>query len=157
MTAVRVVRRLTVSLALIGTLLVAGLIVRVASSWAAVNAPLSVAPVSIESLEGALAQERARSAALEGQLGDLQGSSASLGLALEAAQTRLGADEATADGLRADLAKAQAKLAKVEAALREAAAARTTTTVVSSGGSRAERGEDREDREEHEDDEHDDD
>ena len=155
MTVARSVRRITISLVLIGALLGAGLVVRVASSWAAVNAPLSVAPVSIESLESLLAQERSRSAALESQLQDLQSSSTSLEVALEAAQTRLGADQAAAGDLRNDLAKAKAKLVTAEAALREAAAARAAmATSVSSGGSRAERGEDRErdDEDEHDDD-----
>jgi len=151
MTAARVLRRMTISLVLIGALLLAGLMVRVAASWAAVNAPLSVAPVSIESLESALAQERDRSAVLEGQLQDLQGSSASLSMALKAAQARLGADQATANDLRDDLERAQGKLAKVQAALREAAAAQAAASpAVTSGAGRADGGEGRED--EHDDD-----
>jgi chromosome segregation ATPase len=155
MTGARTLRRTAITAGLVGALLVAGLVVRAASSWAAVNAPLSVAPASIESLEGALAQERARSAALQGQLLELQTSSASLESALEAAQDRLGTDQETADGLRHDLAAAQARLAKVEAALR-AAAPTTTTSTVSSRGARTqqddEREEDRDDDSERDDD-----
>jgi septal ring factor EnvC (AmiA/AmiB activator) len=122
-------RRLLVTLGVAGSLLVAGLTIRAASLWAANQAPLTVAPVSVQSVQAALEQERSRSAALEAQLAELEASSADLTAALQAAQDRVGEDQATAEDLRASLAAAQDKLTKLEAALKAAAAKRTTTTV----------------------------
>ena len=127
--------------------LLPGFTVRAAALWAATNAPLSVAPDSLDSLAGALEQERTRSAELVSQLTDLQRSGAALQAALRAAQARLGEDQATAEGLRDDLAAAEAKLKKVEDALR-AAAARQPTVVTSGGGTRATREDRNEDHDE---------
>ena len=130
-------RRLLVTLGVAASLLVAGFTVRAASMWAASEAPLTVAPVSVESVEMALAQEKSRSAILEDQIAALQSSAADLTGALDAAGNQLATDQATADELRASLAAAQDKLAKLEAALaaqaKAAARARTTTTTTSSG------------------------
>jgi hypothetical protein len=62
------------------------------------------------------------------QLQTLESASADLAAALEAARGQVTADTATAEGLRASLAAAQDKLAKLEATLAQAAATRTTTT-----------------------------
>jgi chromosome segregation ATPase len=121
-------RRLVVTLAVAGSLLVAGLTIRAASLWAADQAPLTVAPVSVDSVQTALEQERTRSAALEAQLRDLESSAADLTAALQAAQDQVGADEATAQDLRASLTAAKEKLAKLEAALKAAAAKQATTS-----------------------------
>ncbi|HYK95449.1 MAG TPA: hypothetical protein VE011_06245 [Candidatus Dormibacteraeota bacterium] len=134
------VRRLLVTIGVAGSLLIAGVTVRAASQWAAVQAPLTVAPVSVESVQAALDQERTRSADLERQLAALQSSTAQLSSALSEAQARVGNDQSTAEGLRASLVAAQAKLGKLQASL--AAAAKqsvrsgSTTTVMSgsSGG-----------------------
>lgn len=134
-------RRLLVTFAVAGSLLVAGLTIRAASLWAATQAPLTVAPVSVDSVQQALDQERARSAALEAQLRELESSAGDLTAALQTAQERVGADEATAVDLRASLTAAQEKLAKLEKALKAAAAkqsttsTRTTTTSTRSAGS----------------------
>lgn len=121
-------RRLLVTVGVAGSLLVAGLTIRTASLWAASQAPLSVAPVSVDSVEQALEQERSRSAALEAQLSELEASTTDLTAALGAAQDRVNADEQTAEDLRASLTAAQEKLTKLEAALKAAAAKRSTTT-----------------------------
>ena len=131
MTSNPYLRRLLVTVVVAGSLLVAGLTVRAASLWAATQAPLSIAPVSVESVQQSLDQERARSAALEAQLRELESSSTDLTAALQAAQDRVGADEATAVDLRSSLTAAQDKLTKLEAALK-AAAKRSTTTVTRS-------------------------
>ena len=156
MTASRMFRRAAITLGVIAAVLLAGFTVRAAALWAATNAPLSVAPDSLDSLAGALEQERTRSAALVSQLTDLQRSGADLQAALQAAQARLGEDQATAEGLRDDLAAAEAKLKKVEDALR-AAAARQPTVVTSGGGTRATREDRNEDHDEEDEPEHDDD
>ena len=134
MTSNPAVRRLFVVLAVAGSLLVAGLTVRAASLWAASQAPLTVATVSVSSVQQALEAERTRSAALETQLKTLESSTAGLTAALEAAQTQVGADEQTATDLRASLAAAQDRLAKLEASLKAAAARSTTRTTTSGAG-----------------------
>jgi len=78
------VRRVIVTLGIVGSLAAAGLTVRAAALWAATAAPLEVAPVSVASVQDALAQERARSAALEAQLASLEASATELQAALEA-------------------------------------------------------------------------
>lgn len=142
------VRRLLVTIGVVTSLVAAGATIRAASLWAAGHAPLTVAPVSIESVRMALGQEQSRSAMLEDQIASLEASSAELQAALASANDRLATDQLTADELRASLAAAQEKLDKLEAALAAAAksSTRTTTTRTSSGA-----GED----DEHEDEEHD--
>lgn len=129
MTRTTSLRRLLVTIGIAGSLLVAGLTIRAASLWAANEAPLTVAPVSVDSVQQALDQERVRSAALEAQLRSLESSATDLTAALQAAQDQVGADQATAVDLRASLTAAQDKLTKLEAALKAAAVKRATTTV----------------------------
>ena len=120
-TARPAVRRFLVTLGVAGSLLLAGATVRAASLWAATQAPLTVAPASVESVQAALDAERARSAALTSQLQALQASASELSSALVAAQSQVGTDQATADQLRASLTAAQDKLAKLEASITAAA------------------------------------
>jgi septal ring factor EnvC (AmiA/AmiB activator) len=129
MTLAPIVRRTAVVLGMTIAILAAAGTILAASSWTATQAPLAVAPVSIQSVQQALDQERARSAALEEQLRNLESASGDLSAALTTAQGQLAADAASADDLRTALATAQAKLKKLEAALKAAARARTTTTV----------------------------
>jgi TolA-binding protein len=128
-------RRLLVTIGVAGSLLIAGVTIRAASQWAAIQAPLTVAPVSVESVQRALEAEQSRSAELQAQLAALEGSTSQLSSALAEAQARAGTDQATAEELRTSLTAAQAKLTKLEAALAAAAkkAASTRTTTVSSG------------------------
>jgi septal ring factor EnvC (AmiA/AmiB activator) len=133
MTATTHLRRLLVTLGIAGSLVAAGITIRAASIWAATEAPLTVAPVSVESVQDALGQERARSAVLEAQLADLASSAADLRAALEAAQGQVVADQATADDLRASLVAAQTKLSTVQAALREAARRNTSAAPAGTG------------------------
>jgi hypothetical protein len=131
-------RRLLVTIGIAGSLLVAGATIRAASLWAANQAPLTVAPVSVESVQRALEQERSRSAELQTQLSALESSTAQLNSALLEAQNRAGTDQTAAEELRASLTAAQDKLTKLEAALAAAAkrapsTTRTTTTTTPSG------------------------
>lgn len=137
MTANVFLRRTLVTLAIAGSLVAAGFTIRAASLWAATSAPLSVAPVSVASVQTALEQERARSAALEQQLADLESSATDLRTALDAANAQTGVDQATADELRASLAAAKDKLAKLEASIRAASQRSQPANggAVSSGGS----------------------
>lgn len=128
------VRRVVVTVGIAAALVGAGLTIQVASLWAAADAPLSVAPVSMTSVQQALDQERARSAALESELATLTSSTVDLRTALDAAQAQVGADGATADQLRASLTAAQKKLVKLQAALRAAQSGATAGTG-SGGGS----------------------
>ena len=138
-------RRFLVTLGVVASLIAAGATVRAASLWAASQAPLTVAPVSVDSVRQALAQEKSRSAILEDQIATLEASAAGLQTALQSAKDRLVTDEATAEELRASLAAAQDKLAKLEAALaaQAKAAARTTTRSTSGTGGSGESDDDR--------------
>ena len=131
------IRRLLVTIGVAASLVAAGATIRAAALWAASEAPLTVAPVSVESVQMALAQEKSRSAILEDQIAGLVSSATDLQSALQAAQDRLSTDQATADELRASLAAAQDKLTKLEAALAAQAKARASTRTVTtrtSGG-----------------------
>lgn len=150
MTLTPVVRRVAVTAGLAVAVLAAAGTIMAAARWTAVEAPLAVAPVTIQSVQAALDQERQRSAALEQQLGSLEGASGDLAVALAAAQDQLATDAATATDLRTALAAAQAKLTKLEAALKVAANARTTTTVTRSSTAGTATDTEREDDEEHE-------
>ena len=129
-------RRTAVTLGVVLALALAAVTIQVAASWAAENAQLDSPPVSVESVQQALARERERSEALETQIGTLEAASRELAASLAGAEAQLGTDQATAEELRTSLAAAQARLAKLEAALE---AARTTTALrsstTSSGGS----------------------
>lgn len=149
-------RRLAVTTGMAVAILAAGGTILAASQWTAAEAPLAAAPVSIDSIQQALDQERARSAALEQQLAALEHASGDLSGALETAQGQLALDATTADDLRAALEAAQTKLTRLEAALQAAARAKAamtvTTTTRATGGARTH--DDDEDEHEHE---HDDD
>jgi len=148
MTTQAYLRRTLVTLGIVGSLVAAGLTIRAASMWAAASAPLTVAPVSVNSVQRALEQEQARSATLQTELVALESSAADLRTALDAAQTQAGVDQATADDLRASLTAAQGKLARLEASLR--AASRRSGSTSSAGGSSGGAGDD--DGGEHDDD-----
>jgi septal ring factor EnvC (AmiA/AmiB activator) len=138
MTTLPAVRRSMITLGVILSLFAAGATVRAASEWAASSAPLNVAPASVESLQQALQQEQARSAALEAELTQLRQAAADLSSGLATAQDRASTDQATAESLRQSLDAAQAKLAKLQAALAKASTVRVvTTTTTSSSGSGA--------------------
>ncbi|HEY8238876.1 MAG TPA: hypothetical protein VIF63_05525 [Candidatus Limnocylindrales bacterium] len=144
-------RRTLVTLGVVGTLLVAGLTIRTAASWASTQAPLGVAPVSVESVQQALDSERARSDALAAQLRTLDSSTADLAAALDAAEAQVNADALTATDLRSALAAAQSKLAKLEASLKAASSRTTTTRTTTTRTTNTDSAEDREDEEEHDD------
>jgi len=143
-------RRLLVTIGVVASLIAAGATIRAASLWAATQAPLTVAPVSVDSVRQALAQEKARSVVLEDQIASLQASAIDLQGALQTARDRLASDAATADELRASLAAAQDKLAKLEAAL--AAQAKATSTRVAVSRTSGEREDEHEGGEGYEDD-----
>jgi septal ring factor EnvC (AmiA/AmiB activator) len=134
MTAHAALRRTLVTVGIAASLLAAGLTIRAASMWAAASAPLTLAPVSVSSVQGALQQERARSATLEAQLAALESSASQLRSALDAAQSQAGVDQATADDLRASLTAAQKKLPKLETSLKAAAARSSAPSGGGSGG-----------------------
>jgi septal ring factor EnvC (AmiA/AmiB activator) len=128
-------RRLLVTIGVVASLVAAGATIRAASLWAATQAPLNIAPVSVDSVRQALAQEKSRSAVLEDQISGLQSNAADLESALQSARDQLVTDQTTADQLRASLAAAQAKLATLEAALAKQAKSTSGTTSGSTSGS----------------------
>jgi chromosome segregation ATPase len=134
MTFKLLVRRAVVVAGVAAALMLGGLSIQLAAAWTAAAAPLNDPPASLVSIQADLDTERARSAALEEQLRTLEAASADLGAALDAAKGQVASDTATAEELRASLAAAQDKLAKLEAALAKASAARTTTTTTTSAG-----------------------
>ena len=132
-------RRLITVVGVIAALLLGYGSIRAAAAWTAASAPMSVAPVSISTLQDRLSTEQARSADLEARLQDLTTQSTQMSAALEAAQARIMADLDNATALTKDLKDAKKKLAKLEATIakaRQAAAHRTVvvtkTTVVKS-------------------------
>ena len=123
------IRRPLVVLGVVLSLFLGVATIRAAAEWTAASSPLGAKPPSIESLGAALATERARSAALVAQLDQLEAGSTDLTGAINAARDRITADAVQADGLRASLTAAKAKLAALEASIRRARApaARGTT------------------------------
>jgi Skp family chaperone for outer membrane proteins len=125
-------RRAIVVMAVALSLAVGGLAVRAASAWTASEAPLAAAPVSVKTLAQQLADEQARSAALEDHLTALTGQSGDLALALKAARDRAAGDAKAAQILQAKLAatkrlaERQAKVKPVTA--RPAASVHPTKT-----------------------------
>ena len=125
------IRRATVILGVVAALMLGALSIRFAAAWTAAAAPLNVAPASLTSIEAALGAEQQRSAALQAQIRGLESASGDLSAALSAAQDKIATDAATAATLRSDLARAQAKLTALQAALARAAAVRPTVTTTS--------------------------
>lgn len=101
------VRRTIVVLSVALSLAVGGLAVRAASAWTASEAPLAAAPISVKTLAQQLADEQARSAALENHLTALTGQSGDLAIALKAARDRAAGDARAAQILQAKLAAAK--------------------------------------------------
>lgn len=134
MTLQLLVRRAVVVAGVAAALMLGAVSIQLAASWTAAAAPLNDPPASLASIQAALDRERTRSAALEEQLRVLEGASADLAAALEAANGQVATDTATAEELRASLAAAQAKLATLEAALANAAAARGSTPATTTAG-----------------------
>lgn len=119
--------------------------IRAASVWTAASAPLTVAPVSVSTLQSQLAAEQNRSAALQQQLDALESQSTDLASALQAAHARIDTDAGHAKDLAAQLKTAKHRLAGLEAAITaanqasQARAARvmvvqTTATSAPTGG-----------------------
>ena len=131
------IRRLLIVVAVVASVLAGFGAIRAASAWTATAAPLTTAPVSVESLQSNLADESARSADLAARLALITTRADELSVALAAAQTRIVSDAQHADQLATDLAAARKKLATLEKSIRAANAVRvasaTTTRVTTSG------------------------
>lgn len=135
--------------------------IRAAAAWTAASAPLTVAPVSVKTLEASLEVERARSAALQTRLDALDQRSRDLAAALADAEVRVDVDSGDADAIAAQMAEASVKLARVEAAIAkaerslkatQAAARRQAAAVAAAASSASSSREDRHDDDEDEDD-----
>jgi DNA repair exonuclease SbcCD ATPase subunit len=94
--------------------------IEAAAAWAAASAPLTVAPVTVSSLQARLATEQTRSQALLDRLEALDGRSRDLSAALTTANDRIVADQQSTDALEQQLATAKGKLAKLEHAIAKA-------------------------------------
>jgi DNA repair exonuclease SbcCD ATPase subunit len=155
------VRRLFTTVGVIAALVVGFGSIRAAAAWTAASAPLSVAPVTVSAIETKLADEQARSAALQAQLVALGVRSHELTQALETAKQRIDADTGHAKDLAKQLKTAKKQLAKLEKSIkaaRAAAARAAVTRTVSTGSSKSSAGskhhDDDEDEDEDDDDEH---
>ena len=102
--------------------------IRASAEWTAATAPLTVAPVSAETLQARLTDESTRSADLVDRLAALTTHAEELSTALAAAQDRIGSDAEHAAQLARDLDAARKKLAALEKSIRAASAARTVAT-----------------------------
>src|SRR4249920_2906137 len=85
---------------------VGAMAVRAAAVWTESSAPLTVAPGSVASLTQRLADDQARSAALEEQLAALTAQTEDLTAALKSATDRIAKDAKTARTMRVKLAAA---------------------------------------------------
>jgi septal ring factor EnvC (AmiA/AmiB activator) len=124
--------------------------IRAAAAWTASAAPLTDAPPSVAQLEEALAQEQARSATLSAQIDQLTSTSADLENALKTARDRIATDATQADDMRAALAAAKDRLAKLEAAIRAARTATVNTVVVAAPRAAGQSAQHEDDEDEHE-------
>ena len=113
-------RRLATAVGVVAVLALGYGSIRAASAWTAASAPLTVAPVSVRTLQANLADEQARSEALTQQLQALDARSQDLETALSQAQERIDSDATHAGDLEQQLAEAKAKLAKMEASIAKA-------------------------------------
>jgi len=120
-------RRLATLAGVLAVLVLGAGAIRAAADWTAASAPLAGAPISVVEWQSRLAEEQARSAALNTQLDALAGRSADLESALSEANLRIAADTAHAAELEAQLEAATTKLAALE---RTMATARSATTRV---------------------------
>lgn len=151
-------RRILTVFAVAASLLIGLGAIRASAAWTASAAPLDVAPVSAETLQGRLADESARSAALIDRLEAMTLQAEELAAALAAAEARIGSDADHAAQLEKDLADARKKLAALEKSIRAASRVRVvtgaparTSTVTSSHDEDDHEEEDHEDEEEHDD------
>ena len=124
------IRRLVTVVGVIAALLLGYGSIRAAAAWTAASAPLTVAPVSVTTLQDRLAVEQARSVDLRLQLQTLNTQSTELTAALEAAQAQITTDTDNATQLAKDLKAAKKKLAKLEASIAKARLAAQRPTVV---------------------------
>ena len=155
-----VLRRLSVFLGVIAVLALGVGSIRAAAAWTAAEAPLLVAPTSVETIQGDLEAEHARAVALTQQMRELDARSAELEAALAQANDRIANDASHADELEGRLADAKAKLHKLEKAVakakRQLAAQLTTarsaaTTVSRTSSAGDDDGQHDDDGEEHDD------
>jgi septal ring factor EnvC (AmiA/AmiB activator) len=123
-------RRVITAIGVVAALLLGFGSIRAAAAWTAASAPLHMAPVSVEQLQGQLTSEQARSADLEAELHTLTVQTAELDDALGAAQARITADSGHATDLAKQLKAAKAKLARLEASIANAKRTVQHTTVV---------------------------
>jgi DNA repair exonuclease SbcCD ATPase subunit len=136
-------RRLITLVGVVAALTIGFGSIQAAALWTAASAPLTVAPVSVATLQSQLADERNRSTAVVQQLAALESQSMDLAAALQAAHAQIDTETTHAANLAAQLKAAKERLAKLEATIkaankaaraRAAAAAATKVTTVSAPG-----------------------
>lgn len=132
--SLRLRRTLTLILA-VSALLLGFAAVRAASAWTAEAAPLVVSPTAASQIEARLSAEQSRSAELEQQIAAMTAQADEMTTALQVAQDRIATDGDHADQLAKDLAAAKARLKKLEASIKAAAAQRTVTVVKTTSSS----------------------
>jgi DNA repair exonuclease SbcCD ATPase subunit len=115
-----VLRRGGVLIGVVAAIALGALSIRAAAAWTEASAPLTVAPVPVETLDSKVAEELARSEALREDLANLASETETLRAALDSADAQVGADTGTAAELEAKLAEAKARLADLEALVAKA-------------------------------------
>jgi chromosome segregation ATPase len=116
----RIARRVIVLGATVAVLGIAVGTVKVAADWRAADAPLDVAPMSMEAIDAQLAAESERSSMLSDDIGSVSSQVASLQAALLEAGDHMAGDTQTAENLQAQLKAAKAKLETLQAQLKAA-------------------------------------
>jgi len=127
------IRRILIVIGVAASLVIGFGTIRASAMWTATTAPLALSPVSIETLQGRLADESARSADLADRLATLTTQAEELSTALAAAQDRIGSDARHAAQVATDLDAARKKLAALETSIRAATAVRTVASATGTG------------------------
>jgi cytoskeletal protein RodZ len=102
-------RRLITLVGVVAALTIGFGSIQAAALWTAASAPLTVAPVSVATLQSQLADERNRSTAVVQQLAALESQSTDLAAALQAAHAQIDTETTHAANLAAQLKAGQAR------------------------------------------------
>ncbi len=124
-----VARRTAVTMGVVGSLGLGAASIGAAAQWTAASAPMSVPPVTAESLAAQLANEQARGSDLQSRLEATLAQAAQLQTALDTANARIGTDSKTAKALQAQIVAAQKKLGSLNRQAGSRAAAVRVVTV----------------------------
>lgn len=127
-------RRSAIVLALAASVVAAVLTIRIAATWTASAAPMSVRPPDAAQLIARLEGERERAHGLVERLAAMSDQAEELRVALAAARDKARADAATAEELTGQLERARQRLSSLQEQLAAAAAVPTVTITAAGTG-----------------------